>query len=71
MNNVELKDYTDEEIKSTFGVTNQDEIIAIDQYINSFELNGKGATISVNKGEDKVTITVNGNAQNLEIGNLK
>ena len=68
----EIKDYTDEEIKETFGAyLSQDKIIAIDQYINSFGLNGTGATIEVSEGSDEVTITLPKKAQNVTIGNLK
>ena len=68
----EIKDYTDEEIKETFGADlSQDKIIAIDQYINSFGLNGTGATIEVSEGSDEVTITLPKKAQNVTIGNLK
>ena len=68
----ELKDYTDEEIKEEFGADlSQDKIIAIDQYINSFGLNGTGATIQVSEGSDIVTIVLPGEAQDVTIGNLK
>lgn len=68
----ELKDYTDEEIKEEFGEgLSQDKIVAIDQYINSFGLNGTGATIQVSEGSDEVTITLPEKAQNVTIGNLK
>ena len=67
----ELKEYTDDEIKSVFGVEDQNVIIAIDEYINSFGLNGTGATITVDKGSDIVTIVLPGEAQNVTIGNLK
>lgn len=67
----ELKDYTDEEIKEVFGVEDQNVVIAIDQYINSFELNGTGAKITVKKGSDTVKIELPGKAQNVNIGNLK
>ena len=72
INGKELKDYTDEEIKKEFGADlSQDKVIAIDQYINSFGLNGTGATIQVSEGSDEVTITLPEKAQNVTIGNLK
>ncbi len=72
INGKELKDYTDEEIKKEFGADlSQDKVIAIDQYINSFGLNGTGATIQVSEGSDEVRITLPEKAQNVTIGNLK
>ena len=41
------------------------------QYINSFGLNGTGATIQVSEGSDIVTIVLPGEAQDVTIGNLK
>lgn len=64
----ELKDYTDEEIKAMFGVENQEDVIAIDEYISSFGLNGTGATIDVEDG-NVVTITFTGSVDKIE--NLK
>ena len=71
---VELKDYTDDEIKDIFGVTSQDDVIAISQYIDSFGLNGKGATITfttTDEGKEAVIITVNGNVADVDISNIK
>ena len=71
---VELKEYTDDQIKEIFGVTDQDEIIAISEYIDSFGLNGKGATITfttTDEGKEAVIITVNGNVADVDIGNIK
>ena len=70
MNEIELKAYTDEEIEDLFPGVKQDQIIAINQYINSFGLNGTGAKITVSEGSDVVTITLS-NATNVDIGNLK
>lgn len=64
----ELKEYKDEEIKDIFGVENQDEVIAIDEYISSFGLNDKGATITVGNNNE-VTITLKGSVD--KIDNLK
>ena len=71
---VELKAYTDDQIKEVFGVTDQDEIIAISEYIDSFGLNGKGATITfttTDEGQEAVIITVNGNVADVDINNIK
>lgn len=71
---VELKEYTDDQIKEVFGVTDQDEIIAISEYIDSFGLNGKGATITfttTDEGQEAVIITVNGNVADVDISNIK
>ena len=71
---VELKAYTDDQIKEVFGVTDQDEIIAISEYIDSFGLNGKGATITfttTDEGKEAVIITVNGNVADVDISNIK
>ena len=71
---VELKEYTDDQIKEEFGVTDQDEIIAISEYIDSFGLNGKGATITfttTDEGKEAVIITVNGNVADVDISNIK
>lgn len=71
---VELKAYTDDQIKEVFGVTDQDEIIAISEYIDSFGLNGKGATITfttTDEGQEAVIITVNGNVADVDISNIK
>ena len=71
---VELKEYTDDQIKEVFGVTDQDEIIAISEYIDSFGLNGKGATITfttTDEGKEAVIITVNGNVADVDISNIK
>ena len=61
----ELKDYTDEEIKEMFGVEKQEDIIAIDEYISSFGLNGTGATLEVEAG-NVVTITFTGSVDKIE-----
>ena len=61
----ELKDYTDEEIKEMFGVEKQEDIIAIDEYISSFGLNGTGATLGVEAG-NVVTITFTGSVDKIE-----
>ncbi len=68
----ELKEYTDDEIRDTFGIEKQEEVIAMREYINSFGLNGTGATIKV-EAEDLgvATITLTDSAQNVTIGNLK
>lgn len=71
---VVLKEYTDEEIKKEFSVTDQDEIIAISEYIDSFGLNGKDATIeftTTSDGKDAVIITINGNIADVDISNIK
>ena len=64
----ELKEYTDEEIKDTFGVQDQDVVIAIDEYISSFGLNDKGATMAVGN-DNKVSIEFTGSVDKIE--NLK
>ena len=73
IDNKELKDYSDDEIKELFPEINdsQEKVIAIREYINSFGLNGTGATIKVDANSDQVTITLPGEAQNVTIGNLK
>ncbi len=64
----ELKEYTDEEIKDKFGVQDQDVVIAIDEYISSFGLNDKGATMTVGN-DNKVSIEFTGSVDKIE--NLK
>lgn len=70
-NKTVLKDYEDQEIKDMFGVEKEDDIKAIRDYINSFGLNGTGATLTVDKNSDKVTIVLPEGTQNAIIGNLK
>lgn len=53
---IELKEYTDDEIKTTFSVSAENDIKAIREFINSFGLNGKGAYLT-NIATTKLTIT--------------
>ncbi len=73
MPDIELKDYTDKEIEDLFPAIkdNQEKVLAVREYINSFGINGKGAKITVSENSDKVTITLPGAAQGVTIGNLK
>ena len=75
LSEIELKDYTDDEIRTTFGDKNdemsQADVIAVREYINSFGVNGKGVKVTVGEDLASVTILVDGAAQNLTIGNLK
>ena len=73
MADIELKDYTDKEIEDLFPAIkdNQEKILAVREYINSFGINGKGAKITVAENSDMVTITLPGAAQGVTIGNLK
>lgn len=72
MTSVELKEYTDEEFEKAFpGITNPEEIAKIKEYINSFGINGKGAKITVNKDDDKVTIVFSKAVENVNILNIK
>lgn len=67
----ELKDYTDKELADMFGLDEEkdkDQIIAIDNYISSFGLNGTGATLDVEEG-NVVTITLTSSVDKIE--NLK
>ena len=64
-----LKEYSDEEIKEMFSVEQKD-VAAISEYIDSFNLNGKDAYIT-NIDGNAITIEVNGNISNVEIGNIK
>ena len=66
---LELKEYSDEEIKEMFSVE-QEDVAAIAEYIDSFNLNGKNAKITSIDGA-KVTLEVNGSISNAEIGNIK
>lgn len=68
----ELKEYTDDEIKEIFEVEKQEDVNAIREYINSFGLNGTGARITVDESDLGVaTIVLPGEAQDVNIGNLK
>ena len=70
MNNVELKAYTDEEMKTVFGSSiTQADMIAIREYIDAFGLNGTGAKITVTKGSTEVKLVINSNVDKIE--NLK
>lgn len=75
LSEIELKDYTDDEIRTTFGDKNdemsQADVIAVREYINSFGVNGKGVKVSVGEDLASVTIVLTEAAQNLTIGNLK
>jgi len=53
LTNFELKDYTNTELKDMFG----DDADKVKEYINSFGINEKGATLTVAKGSKNVTIT--------------
>lgn len=67
----ELKDYTDKELADMFDLDEEkdkDQIIAIDNYISSFGLNGTGATLDVEEG-NVVTITLTSSVDKIE--NLK
>ena len=73
---IELKDYSDEEIRKTFGDKNgemaQNDVIAVREYINSFGVNGKGVKVTVDADDlNLVTIEVPGKVQGITIGNLK
>ena len=62
---------TDDYIRKTYGEDlSQDKVIAIREYINSFGLKGTEATITITDA-DTVTITLPGEAQDMEIGNIK
>lgn len=75
---IELKnvsvDITDEDLRGVSGVTdkNFDDVKA---FLQSFDLSGTGATVSVEKDSNKVTITFtpekDKTIDNVEIGNLK
>lgn len=70
MNNVELKAYTDEEMKTVFGSSiTQADMIAIREYIDAFGLNGTGAKITVTKGSTEVKLVIDTNVDKIE--NLK
>ena len=76
MTDIELKDYTDKELGELFPAIkdNQEKILAVREYINSFGINGKGAKITVAKNSDQVTITLpktEEGIQDVTIGNLK
>ncbi len=73
---IELKDYSDEEIRKTFGDENgemaQNDVIAVREYINSFGVNGKGVKVTVDADDlNLVTIEVPEKVQGITIGNLK
>lgn len=73
LNNVSV-DITDEDLRDVSGVTdkNFDDVKA---FLQSFDLSGTGATVSVEKDSNKVTITFtpekDKTIDNVEIGNLK
>ena len=73
LNNVSV-DITDEDLRDVRGVTdkNFDDVKA---FLQSFDLSGTGATVSVEKDSNKVTITFrpekDQTIDNVEIGNLK
>ena len=73
LNNVSV-DITDEDLRKETGVTdkNFDDVKA---FLQSFDLSGTGATVTVKKDENKVTITFepeeDETIDNVEIGNLK
>ena len=73
LNNVSV-DITDEDLRDVSGVTdkNFDDVKA---FLQSFDLSGTGATVSVEKDSNKVTITFtpekDQTIDNVEIGNLK
>lgn len=70
MTDIELKAYTDEDMKETFGEDiTQADMIAIKKYIDSFGLNGTGAKITVAKDSTSVTIVIDSNVD--KIDNLK
>ena len=76
MTDIELKDYTDKELGELFPAIkdNQEKILAVREYINSFGINGKGAKITVAENSDQVTITLpktEEGIQDVTIGNLK
>ena len=68
---VELKDYTDDELREEYGIDKQEDVIAAREYINSFGLNGKGVTVTVGSDLTSVTIVLTEEAKDLTIGNLK
>ena len=67
-------DVTDEELRDYEGVTD-DNFDEVKDFLASFGLNGTGATITVAKGSNQVTITFapekDNTIENVEIGNLK
>lgn len=73
LNNVSV-DITDEDLRDVHGVSdkNLDDVKA---FLQSFDLSGTGATVSVEKDSNKVTITFkpekDQTIDNVEIGNLK
>ena len=70
MTDVELKAYTDEEMKTVFGSSiTQADMIAIREYIDAFGLNGTGAKITVTKGSTEVKLLIDTNVDKIE--NLK
>ena len=70
MNNVELKDYTDDEIASEFSVSGK-EIEKVREFINSFGINGKGAKITATQGNAEITITFEKPVSNVQIKGIK
>lgn len=72
MTNIELKDYTEEEFKTTFPeVTKAEDKEAVRNYINSFGINGKGANIDVAKDSNEVKITFTKVVTDLTISGIK
>lgn len=69
LTNVELKDYTDEELVN---MSDEESAQELKTYLNSFGINNKGAKITVNEGSNEVTITFDGDkSANAQIKNIK
>lgn len=69
LTNVELKDYTDEELVD---MSDEESAQELKRYLNSFGINNKGAKITVNEGSNEVTITFDGDkSANAQIKNIK
>lgn len=65
--NFEMKEYTDEELKKSFG----ENATKVKEYIASFGINGKGAKITVSKDSKDVTITFEKATASATIKNIK
>ena len=67
LNDFEMKEYTDEDLKKSFG----ENATKVKEYIASFGINGKGAKITVSKDSKDVTITFEKATASATIKNIK
>lgn len=68
LTSVELKDYTDDELKETYG---EDDWQKVKEYLSSFGINGKGAKITVKKDSANITIEFEKATGEANIQNIK